>query len=627
MPHPVPYGAWPSPLSAAAVARGGVSLGAVFATAAGRWWSEGRASESGRVAVVRDGVDLLPPPWNARTQVHEYGGGAWLPLGDGLLFVHWDDQRVHVVEAPGAEPVAITPADGRRYADFALTADGTRVVCVRETHAATGVSHDLVSLALDGSGDAEVLWDGSDFVAAPAIAADGRLAFVTWDHPGMPWDGSEIRVLDGGEVTVVDGRKGLSTMQPQWAPDGSLLFISERTGWWNLHRWDGTEVAPVWEVAEEVGDPAWAFGFAAYRVLDDGRIAVVHGTHTRSLGVLDPATGAVADLDLPFTAFGVHLSVHGSTAVCVAAGPVDPAAAVAIDLTSGAVEVLRSSTDEPPDPAYVSRPYSVTVPSAGGRVAHAHVFPPANADVQPPDGELPPYIIDVHGGPTAQSEAVYDDEFAFFTSRGIGVVSVNYGGSTGYGRDYRSALDGQWGVVDVEDCAAVAQWLGAEGIADPARVAIRGGSAGGWTVLAALTRTDAFGAGISYFGVADLESFVAETHDFESTYIDGLVGPLPEAAELYRERSPLSSVDGVSCPVLLLQGLEDAVVPPSQAEVFLEALRRRGLPHAYLAFEGEQHGFRRAESIIAALEGELSFLGQVFGFDPPGVDRLPLVTS
>ncbi|HZB51508.1 MAG TPA: prolyl oligopeptidase family serine peptidase, partial [Mycobacteriales bacterium] len=375
---------------------------------------------------------------------------------------------------------------------------------------------------------------------------------------------------------------------------------------------------------EEFGAPLWMLGYRTYALLGDGRLAVCHGTDTTAVAVLDPATGELTDLDLPYTSWQPALAVSGDRAATVAAGPGTGAAVVLVDVAAGTATELRASLPDLPDPAYLPVPEAITVPGPGERDVHAWVYPPRSPVAVGPDGERPPYVVFVHGGPTTHSPGVLDLEKAYFTSRGIGVVDVNYGGSTGYGRAYRERLRRQWGIVDVEDCVAAVEALVRSGAADGARLAIRGGSAGGWTTLAALTGTDVFAAGTSHYGVAELIDFAAETHDFESRYIDGLVGTLPQDRDVYVERAPLSHVDRLSCPVLLTQGLEDKVVPPAQAEQFVAALSRKGIPHAYLAFEGEQHGFRRAETVIAALEAELSFYGQVLGFTPPDVPVLPL---
>ncbi len=644
---PIPYGAWPSPLTAAAVARGTVRLSAPRLVGAEVWWGEGRPEEGGRSVVVRRDAagavhDLLPAGWSARSRVHEYGGVSWLPVDGALVFASWADQRVYRV-APGGEPEPLTPEPPApaawRFADPVLAPGGSAVWWVREAHTSDpggAVTRSLVSVPLDGSLSVRELVGGSDFLASPRASPDGtRVAWLAWDHPRMPWDGTELRVGVLGpsgavqDVRTVLGGEAESVLQPEWADADTLYAVTDRTGWWNLHRVpvDGGpagDPVPLCPRAEEFGGPLWQLGQSTYGLLGDGRLLVRHGTDTDLLGVLDPATGTLTDLDLPYTSWQPALSVAGDRVVGVAAGPATAPAVVLVDVAAGTSTELRTSLADPPDPAYLPAPEAVTVPGPGERDVHAWVYPPRSPSCAAPDGELPPYVVFVHGGPTTHSPGVLDLEKAYFTSRGIGVVDVNYGGSTGYGRAYRERLRRQWGIVDVEDCVAAVQALVRAGAADPARLAIRGGSAGGWTTLAALTGTDVFAAGTSHYGVAELIAFAAETHDFESRYIDGLVGTLPQDRDVYVERAPLSHVDRLSCPVLLTQGLDDKVVPPAQAEQFVAALERKGIPYAYLAFSGEQHGFRRAETVVAALEAELSFYGQVLGFTPPDVPVLPL---
>lgn len=641
----LPYGSWPSPIGAADVARGGLRLGflAVVRTADGAddvWWTEGRPSEGGRQVVVSGSRgDLLPMPWNARTRVHEYGGMAWLALsGDSLVFAEWSDQRLYRL-ALGGEPTPLTPLSGIdagwRYAELTHVADRDEVWCVREEHTSDGdVRRAIVAVPLDGSAADDpsrvrVVVDGSQFYAFPRISPDGaRLAWIAWDHPNMPWDSTELRVgsiLDGvvPDWHVVLGGPGESVLQPEWATSDSLYVLSDRSNWWNLYEVgvDGGEPRAMAPSSEEFGGPLWQLGYRFYSVLGDGRLAV---RHAGKLGVLDPASGRIEDLDLPFSEPSPVLQSSGDVVAVVAGGPSIPASVVKVDARTGAHSVLRSAVADVPDAAYLPQPREAVFEGPQGRDVHAIVYPPRNPNSVAPQGELPPYVVFVHGGPTSAATPSFNLEYAYFTSRGIGIVDVNYGGSTGYGREYRERLRGQWGVVDVEDCVAAVVALADKGEADRARLAIRGGSAGGWTTLAALTRTDAFAAGTSYFGVAELLKFAEDTHDFESRYLDGLVGPLPEARDVYVERAPLNHVDELSCPVLLLQGLEDKVVPPSQAEMFRDALAAKGIPHAYIAFPGEQHGFRRAENVIAALESELSFYGQVFGFTPPDIPVLAL---
>ena len=644
------YGAWPSPIGASDVAVAGIRLSGPVPvhTDAGDevWWAEARPTEGGRTVVVRRDAtgavsDVLPAGWNVRTRVHEYGGTAWLPLpGGGLAFADWTDQRVHRLDPGSTTPVPLTPEPaetaGLRYADPVLGPGGDEIWWVREAHDGGTIRRHIVAVPVSGTAAADPgavreIAGGSDFLAFPRPAPDGRrVAWIAWDHPRMPWDGTELRVGELGpdgtvsSVATVLGGADESVLQPEWADTDTLYVISDRSGWWNLYRMPaGGEPEPLCPRAEEFGQPLWQLGAVTYALLADGRLAVLHGTDTLALGLLDPATGELTDLDLPYTLYG-SVAVDGDTVLTTAASPVEPVAVVAVDLPTGTATVLRRSMTDPPDPAYLPEPRSIVVAGPGERDVHAHVYPPTSPDAVAQDGELPPYVVFVHGGPTSHSAAILNLEKAYFTSRGIGVIDVNYGGSTGYGRAYRERLRRQWGVVDVEDCVAAVQALVRDGLADGARLAIRGGSAGGWTALAALTGTDVFAAGTSHYGVAELIQFATETHDFESRYIEGLVGVLPQDRDVYVERAPLSHVDRLSCPVLLTQGLEDRVVPPAQAERFVQALERRGIPYAYLAFEGEQHGFRRAETVAAALEAELSFYGQVLGFTPPDVPVLPL---
>jgi len=614
------YGAWPSPIGASDVAVAGIRLSGptTVHTDSGDevWWAEARPTEGGRTVIVRRDAagavsDVLPAGWNARTRVHEYGGTAWLPLpGGGLAFADWSDQRVYRLDPGSTAPTPLTPepaeAAGLRYADPVLAPGGEEIWWVREAHDQGTIRRHIVAVPVSGAAAADPaavreIAGGSDFLAFPRPAPDGRrLAWIAWDHPRMPWDGTELRVGELGpagtvtSVATVLGGPDESVLQPEWADADTLYAVSDRSGWWNLYRLPagGGEPEPLCPRAEEFGHPLWQLGMTTYAVLADGRLVVRHGTDTLALGVLDPATGELTDLDLPYTLFG-SVDVDGDTVLTTAASPVEPPEVVAVDLPTGAVTVLRRSMAEPPDPAYLPQPRSIVVAGPGERDVHAHVYPPSSPDAVAPDGELPPYVVFVHGGPTSHSPAILDLEKAYFTSRGIGVIDVNYGGSTGYGRAYRERLRREWGIVDVEDCVAAVQALVRDGLADGERLGIRGGSAGGWTTLAALTTTDAFAAGVSYYGVAELIAFTADTHDFESRYIDGLVGTLPEDRDVYVERAPLSHVDQLSCPVLLLQGLEDKVVPPSQAELFAAALEKKGIPHAYLPFAGEQHGFRK----------------------------------
>jgi dipeptidyl aminopeptidase/acylaminoacyl peptidase len=682
-----PYGEWSSPITGGDIADKNVGL--AFPTVIGSvvWWQETRPSEGGRVAVVCQGPDgagrdLLPVPWNARTRVHEYGGRAYLPVPGGLVFANFEDQRLYYLPEAGgaAEPRPLTRVAGAgvadRFADFVLSPAGDEVWCVRERHAGGEVRRAIVAVPLDGSaasaaGTARVLVSGSDFYAFPAPSPDGtRLAWICWDHPRMPWDGTELRIGtlgdpgDPGDAVrgqqVVMGGEAESVLGPVWRDDRSLYVVSDRSGWWNLYL-AGLDGAPPRELCpreEEFAAPLWQLGMHPYAVLADGRIAVTHGTGEWRLGVLDPDTGELTDLDLPYRAVVPGLSGSGQAVAVLAGGPAVPLCVASIGIPAGDpgspggsrvsgirpdVRELRREADSLPDAGYLPVPREFRLTGPSGSVVHAFVYPPANPRFRAPDGELPPYIVWVHGGPTAQVLPRLDLEKAFFTSRGIGVIDVNYGGSSGYGRAYRERLRGQWGVVDVTDVMSAALALAEAGQADGKRLGIRGGSAGGWTALAAVTSglslnghgapggdgaggpgQGVFAAATSYFGVSDLRGFAAQTHDFESRYLDGLIGPLPECEQLYVERAPLGHVGLATCPVLLLQGLDDPIVPPVQAESIAADLAAHGIRHAYLAFAGESHGFRKAETIVASLEAELSFYGQIMGFTPPGIPPVPL---
>jgi dipeptidyl aminopeptidase/acylaminoacyl peptidase len=645
----IPYGAWPSPITAADTARGAISLSFPAVVDAQVWWTESRPDEAGRQTVVRAGpdgapVEVLPAPWNARTRVHEYGGRSWLAVpGRGgvdqpvLVFANFGDQRLYRLDPGAAAPVPITPepADraADRYADFTLSPDGAEIWCVRERHDQFGaVSRALVAVPLDGQAKPRELLRDGHFLASPRVSPDGRrLAWLTWDHPQMPWDGTELRVAEigpsgsFGEPRTLLGGRTESVCQPEWADDRALYAISDRSGWWNLYRVpaEGGDPVPLCPREEEFGGPLWQLGASWYAPLPDGRLAVRHGTDTYTFGLLDPATGELTDLDQPYTAWSGVAAGPGGLAV-VANSPRTGQRLLRVDPAGGQVTVLRQAMTDLPDPAYLPVPSSRVLTGPDGRDVHVHVYPPTHPSARAPEGERPPYVVHVHGGPTSQALVGLDLGIAYYTSRGIGVVDVNYGGSTGYGRAYRERLREQWGVVDVQDAVAAARALAEAGEADPDRLAISGASAGGWTVLAALVRTDVFACGTSYFGVAELERFAEDTHDFESRYLDGLVGPLPATRDRYVERAPLSHVDDLSCPVLLLQGADDRVVPPSQAEMFAAALAKKGIPHAYLLFQGEAHGFRRAETLVRAAEAELSFYGQIMGFEPAGIPRLTL---
>jgi dipeptidyl aminopeptidase/acylaminoacyl peptidase len=633
-PQTLAYGSWPSPVTAAMVAEAGRSFSDVWIAGGETYWVESRPLEGGRQVLCRSApysepVDVTPEGFSARTKVHEYGGAPYWVDGETMVFAGFEDQRLYRQAGDSVEPVAITPESGgrNRYADGRFIAGGELMVCVRERHEDDGVVNELVALPADGSSEPWILTGGRDFYAYPRPSPDGRrLAWICWDHPQMPWDGTELWVAELGErgetasgARRVAGGPRESVLQPAWSPDHALHFVSDRTGWWNLYRGgDGDEPAEaLWPIEAEFGGPLWSLGQSNYAFLSDGRIACVYLREGEGhLALMDPGAGEMLDLDLPYTSFGPEMDAEGMQLAFVAGGPATPQAVVALDFTSRAVDVLRESSELAFDASFVSIPRHIAFPTEGGRTAHALLYAPRHAEVTGPQGELPPLLVVSHGGPTSQADSEFAMGKQFWTTRGFAVVDVDYGGSSGYGREYRERLNGQWGVVDVMDCIAAARHLAEAGEVDGERMAIRGGSAGGYTTLCALTfHADVFAAGASYYGVADAEALAQDTHKFESRYLDNLIGPYPEEAELYRARSPIHFTDLLAAPVILLQGLEDEVVPPAQAEAMVEALRAKGLPYAYITFEGEQHGFRKAENIRRALQAELYFYSKVFGFE------------
>jgi len=643
------YGSWPSPIHAAIAAAHDGRPEFVGFVGDEAWWTEPRPAEGGRRTLVRRRADgseeaVLPAPWNVRSRVIEYGGEPWAgTVVDGrplVVFVNFADQRLYRYE-PGSDPRPLTPVSpvggGLRWAEPQVLNERGEVWGVLEEFTGDGptdVRRVPAAVPLDGSAaeDRDAVRELTDarhrFVTGPRLSPDGRrAAWLAWDHPRMPWDGTELIVAgidDAGtfrQAHTVAGGADESIAQAEWAADGALLYASDRTGWWNLYR-DGV---PLCAREEEFGGPLWKLGQRWFAPLPGGPIAVVHGRGATALGILDPETGEVVDAAGPWTEFASTLAVHGERVVTVGASPRSAYEVVELDTRTGRARVIGAEHDDAVDPAYYPEPQIRTFTGPAGRDIHAHIYPPHNPRCVAPGEELPPYVVWVHGGPTSRAPLVLDLEIAYFTSRGIGVAEVNYGGSTGYGREYRGRLREQWGVVDVEDCAAVALALAEEGTADRARLAIRGGSAGGWTTAASLTATDLYACGTILYPILDLATWGAgETHDFESQYLETLVGPLAEVPGRYAERSPAEHADRITAPFLLLQGLDDVICPPAQCERFLERMEGRRVPHAYIAFEGEGHGFRRADTMIRVLESELSLYAQVFGLSPQGVPTLEL---
>lgn len=635
-----PYGSWPSPIAPEDLAAASPRFDGARFVGDEIWWAQSVPEEKGRMAVLRRDAagavrSILPAPWNARSSVHEYGGGAWTATDEGvLIFVHKDDQRVRAL-SPGGAPRALTPEEpGTRYGGLAPAGPGA-VLAVREREGEGAVpERAIVRIEVAGAPGVTELAAGSDFVAQPALSPDGeRLAWIAWDHPDMPWDHTTLRVRflrdASAPVITVAGAGGTAPLQPVWTGPDELVYADDPDGRWNLYR--GRVLArmaplPLAPADADTGGPLWVLGLRAFGVLGDGRILAVRTNGADELVVIDPGTGAVdpaLGADAPALTADLNIEhTEGTRALVTGAGADRPLGLWLVDVAAGTAEAIAGGSS-PWRAEWMPRPRAVTYPGPHGAV-HAFAYAPTNPRRSAPEGELPPYVVLVHGGPTGHVGASPSAKIAALTSRGIGVLDVNYGGSSGYGRAYRERLKGQWGIVDVDDVAAAVEGLIAEGAADPARIAISGGSAGGWTVLSALTRTDVFAAGISRYGVGDARALAEGTHDFEARYLDGLIGPLPKADELYRERSPLSHPERFRAPVLLLQGSEDRVVPPAQSEAVRDALKVRGIPHAYRLYEGEGHGFRARETIIDVARAELSFLGQVFGFESDGIDPIAL---
>jgi dipeptidyl aminopeptidase/acylaminoacyl peptidase len=629
MPTTAPYGSWKSPITTDLIVSGSIGLGEVALDGEDIYWVEMRPGESGRMVVVKrtpDGgiADVTPDPFSARTRVHEYGGDAYLVHEGTVYFSNYSDQRMYRQDSDG-EPNPITPEVDMRYADGCFDSARSRVICVREDHTQEGEPVNAI-VAVDALGQAEqvVLSQGSDFCSNPRISPDGStLAWLTWDHPNMPWDGTFLSVASFddqgllGDSQVVAGGTTESIFQPGWSPDGVLHFVSDRSGWWNLWRWENGRLRQLTDRNAEFGKPQWVFGSDTYSFASAELIACSYVENGAwKIAMLHIESGMLQAVDTPFSEMGRgDLKAGEGKIVFIAGAPSIPMSLVLYDLAGGKWRELRKSHDLEVDSGFISEPQPVEFPTEGGKTAHAFFYPPRNRDFQGPDGDKPPLLVKSHGGPTGAAGTALNLGIQFWTSRGIGVLDVDYGGSTGYGREYRERLNGAWGIVDVDDCCNAALYIVSRGEADGNRLAIDGGSAGGYTTLAALTFKDVFQAGASHYGVSDLEALAKETHKFEARYLDGLVGPYPERQDLYRERSPINHTERLSCPLILFQGLEDQIVPPSQAELMFDAVRAKGLPTAYIPFEGEQHGFRRAENIKRALEAELYFYSKVFGFD------------
>ena len=631
------FGTWPSPLTAERLTASTVRLGNLQFHRGRLYWTEGRPEESGRSAIASIDTNgeletLISEPWNARTRVHEYGGLSFNISDQGILFSHFADQRLYL-QSPGAEasPKAITKDNGDRFG--APTADPLRQgwIAVRESieEGMDEPDNELARIHINGSVSSIV--SGADFYADPVVSPDGNeLAWVEWDHPYMPWDSARLMVGDldeNGDVVsarVVAGGPGESPFQPQWSSNGELYFMSDPNGWWNLMKWDGVSTETVWAAEVEMGLPLWVLGMSTFALVNASVAAVAFCKQGEwGLATVDLESGEVTHHDLPFT--DIHQVRAEEDRIAVIGGsPVMPSAIVLLDGQTGTWDIVRNSSANAVDEAYVSRGQSIAFPTTDNATAYGFFYPPENKEYEGLEGEKPPLIVMTHGGPTAATNSSLEGKVQFWTTRGYAVLDVNYRGSTGYGRPYREALLGTWGEYDVADCVAGAQYVASKGWADSSRMAIRGGSAGGYTTLAALTFTDTFHVGASYFGVSDIEALDAETHKFESRYTQRLIAPLPEGRDIFHARSPIHHTNQLNCPVIFLQGLDDKVVPPNQSEAMVDVLKEKNIPVSYVSFEGEGHGFRQGKNIQRATLSELAFYSDVFGLEP--ADTLPNLT-
>ncbi len=641
-----PYGTWRSPITSELIVAGSIGLGPLLLKGNRLLWTESRPTESGRnvlcQALLGENtiIELNPAPFNVRTRVHEYGGGAFQVTENAVYAVNYADQRIYNLTQ---ESQPLTPEIAYRYADFVLNEGRDRLISIREDHSDTTArepKNELVAIDLKTQTQT-VLATGHDFYASPSLSPDGKLlVWLTWDHPRMPWEGTELWIASvnpDGSLTrpaLIAGSSSESIFQPQWSEDGKLFFVSDRTGWWNLYRWHPSNLADnpthpgeleaICPKEAEFGQPQWVFGMSSYGLRNAQELITSYSENgIQKLASLNLITLELTEIPTPYTSIA-GLRVGDRTIAFLGGSATYPTALVTLDLITLELTVIRQATQLSVEAKYLSVPEPIEFPTESGLTAHAFYYPPTNGDFVTSPGDRPPLLVKSHGGPTAATEASFNLRVQYWTSRGFGILDVNYGGSTGYGRAYRQRLDGNWGIVDVADCANGAKYLAEQGRVDGDRLVIDGSSAGGYTTLAALAFTDVFKAGASYYGVSDLTVLAEDTHKFESRYLDSLIGPYPERADLYKARSPINAIDQLSCPIIFFQGDEDKIVPPNQAELMVNALKEKGLPVAYLLFEGEQHGFRKAENIRRAIDGEFYFYSRVFGFLP--AEELPEIT-
>ena len=623
-----PYGSWKSPITTEMVALSAIRLDQIEIAEGNIYWSEMRPSEAGRYVIVKHSLDgetsdVNSAPFNARTRVHEYGGGAYKVHKDTIYFTHFNDQRIYKMKS-GEKPYPITPNAELRYADFSFDNHRNRIICIREDHREPGKEalNTIVSMSFEGR-DPKVVASGNDFYSVPRISPDGtQLAWITWNHPHMPWDKTELWIGKVGDDNSIEkprrvaGELEESVVQPLWSPDGVLYFISDRRGWWNIYCWDNEEVWPICSLDAEFATPPWVFAQSNYAFSSEHQLICSYTQKGQwYISQCDPKIGKLNEIPITYTQVSA-LQASEDYIVFIGGSPYEMPSIVKIDLETHSTEVLRRSSEISIDSRYLSEPKSIEFLTENNLTAYAIYYKPNNREYSAPTNTLPPLLVFVHGGPTGATTTTLSMAIQFWTSRGFAVVDVNYGGSSGYGRKYQQRLHGQWGIMDMDDCINAAKYLVQRGEVDKNQLAIRGGSAGGYTTINAVTFRDVFKAGASYYGISDLEVFIQDTHKFESRYLETLIGPYPQRRDLYRNRSAINFLDKLHTPLILFQGLDDKIVPPNQAEVIVKALRKRGIPVAYLAFAGEQHGFRQATNIKRSFEAELYFYSKIFSFTP-----------
>ncbi len=625
-----PFGSWKSPITSDLIISQTIGLGGVIADGEDIYWLEIRPTEKGRNVLVKyssDGKspDITPQAFNVRSRVHEYGGGAYLITAGTIYFSNFTDGRIYQQTA-ASQPQPITPEGKRRYTDIIIDRHQNRLICVCEDHSDPDRESENTIVTIDlTTGVIANLISGEDFYSSPCLSPDGsHLAWLSWHHPYMPWDSTYLWLAevneDGslGEAKLVAGGKNESICEPKWSSDGKLYFSSDRNDWWNIYRRNEDEtIESLYEMQAEFAYPHWIFGLSTYAFLSPDQIICTYSQNgSWYLGTIDTRTKEFAKIETSYTNISSVQATNNGQALFIAGSPTEPTAVIKLDLVTKEKEILKESGKLNLDSSYLSVPEAISFTTENGLTAYAWYYPPQNKDFSAPEGELPPLLVKSHGGPTAAASVSLSLRIQYWTSRGFGYLDVNYGGSIGYGRQYRQRLEKNWGIVDVDDCVNAAKYLVQQGRVDGDRLVISGGSAGGYTTLAALTFRDTFKAGASYYGVSDLEILARDTHKFESRYLDGLIGVYPDEKDIYEARSPIHFTEQLSCPVIFFQGGEDKVVPPNQAEMMFTAIRKKGLPVAYVLFENEGHGFRQGENIKKALDSEFYFYSRVFNFKP-----------